>query len=166
MNRSFLDLKLATFFFSCAFVLLGVAGCLRYGGPSGVAQRVQREVGTLMSPPREHPNLVPTALPAVSNSAALDAAVLITETNATTTTLPTVSQVEESTEATHLTETDAPTATPTPWTIPATASLSGIRHAWQTWNNCGPATLSMQMSYFGNVLESSGGRLGPAHVRG
>lgn len=27
--------------------------------------------------------------------------------------------------------------------------LSGISHQWQTWNNCGPATITMDMSYFG-----------------
>jgi len=27
--------------------------------------------------------------------------------------------------------------------------LSGITHQWQTWNNCGPATITMNMSYFG-----------------
>jgi tetratricopeptide (TPR) repeat protein len=27
--------------------------------------------------------------------------------------------------------------------------LGGINHQWQTWNNCGPATITMSMSYFG-----------------
>ena len=27
--------------------------------------------------------------------------------------------------------------------------LTGFRHAYQTWNNCGPATLMMNLSYFG-----------------
>ncbi len=31
-------------------------------------------------------------------------------------------------------------------------ALSGLRHNWQTWNNCGPATLAMQLSYFGSAL--------------
>jgi tetratricopeptide (TPR) repeat protein len=26
--------------------------------------------------------------------------------------------------------------------------LSGFNHQWQTWNNCGPATVTMNMSYF------------------
>lgn len=26
--------------------------------------------------------------------------------------------------------------------------LSGFNHQWQTWNNCGPATVTMDMSYF------------------
>ena len=43
--------------------------------------------------------------------------------------------------------TAAPTPIPTP--IPASASLSGIRHEWQSFNNCGPANLSMALSYWG-----------------
>ena len=27
--------------------------------------------------------------------------------------------------------------------------LQGFRHQWQTWNNCGPATIAMAVSYFG-----------------
>lgn len=33
--------------------------------------------------------------------------------------------------------------------IPATARIYGIRHQQQTWNNCGPATITMAMSYYG-----------------
>ncbi len=39
-----------------------------------------------------------------------------------------------------------PTATPA---SPAAFRLTGLAHYWQTWNNCGPATLSMHLSYFG-----------------
>ena len=40
-----------------------------------------------------------------------------------------------------------PTVTPVP--IPAAARLEGITHQFQEWNNCGPATLAMTLSYFG-----------------
>jgi tetratricopeptide (TPR) repeat protein len=33
-----------------------------------------------------------------------------------------------------------------------TIALTGLRHEWQTWNNCGPATLSYNLSYFGSPL--------------
>jgi tetratricopeptide (TPR) repeat protein len=33
--------------------------------------------------------------------------------------------------------------------LPDSVVLSGFRHTWQTWNNCGPATISMATSYFG-----------------
>jgi hypothetical protein len=40
-----------------------------------------------------------------------------------------------------------PTVTPTP--IPEAVQLSGVRHEYQSWNNCGPATLSMVLSFWG-----------------
>ncbi len=33
--------------------------------------------------------------------------------------------------------------------IPASARLTGLRHVYQTWNNCGGANLTMAMSYYG-----------------
>ncbi len=43
-----------------------------------------------------------------------------------------------------------PTRTPTPWPLPDAVRLSGIQHQFQTWNNCGPATLAMSLSFFGD----------------
>src|SRR3954453_20356549 len=34
-------------------------------------------------------------------------------------------------------------------TIPASWNLTGIQHIYQGWNNCGPATLTMGLTYFG-----------------
>jgi tetratricopeptide (TPR) repeat protein len=33
--------------------------------------------------------------------------------------------------------------------------LSGLAHFWQTWNNCGPATLAMNLSYYGSTLDQA-----------
>ena len=33
--------------------------------------------------------------------------------------------------------------------IAPSVALGGITHMWQRWSNCGPATLAMQLSYFG-----------------
>ena len=41
------------------------------------------------------------------------------------------------------------TATPPP----RSTFRAGIQHSWQTWNNCGPATLTMNMSYYGAALD-------------
>jgi len=56
----------------------------------------------------------------------------------------------------HLAAGVRPTPTPRPVAtaarppvFPATKQLAGLTHHWQTWNNCGPATLSMNLSYFG-----------------
>ena len=46
------------------------------------------------------------------------------------------------------TSTPSPTPTPTV-TPPISLTLSGLRHEHQGWNNCGPATLAMALSYWG-----------------
>lgn len=47
------------------------------------------------------------------------------------------------------TQTPLPTLTPT--AIPDSVRLTGIIHEYEQWNNCGPATLAMQLSYWGWV---------------
>jgi tetratricopeptide (TPR) repeat protein len=51
-----------------------------------------------------------------------------------------------------------PSPTPTPTTPSVTlqpvreaVQLSNFNHQWQTWNNCGPATITMNTSYFGRA---------------
>jgi tetratricopeptide (TPR) repeat protein len=48
-----------------------------------------------------------------------------------------------------------PPVTPTPAYRSAATSveLTGFSHIWQKWNNCGPATLAMDLSYFGLLLD-------------
>jgi tetratricopeptide (TPR) repeat protein len=43
----------------------------------------------------------------------------------------------------------APTVALTP--LAEQAQLTGLTHQWQTWNNCGPATITMNMSHFGHT---------------
>lgn len=45
------------------------------------------------------------------------------------------------------TETPLPSPTPTP--LPLQAKLKGVKHEYQHWNNCGPATLAMALSFWG-----------------
>jgi len=47
------------------------------------------------------------------------------------------------------TATITPTITPSPTPIPESVQLGGITHEYQKYNNCGPATLSMALSYWG-----------------
>jgi hypothetical protein len=47
------------------------------------------------------------------------------------------------------TPTLAPTPTLTPTPLPAQATLGGILHMYQMWNNCGPANLAMALTYWG-----------------
>lgn len=48
---------------------------------------------------------------------------------------------------TTLLPTTPPTATPTP--LPGSIQLKGVRYERQGWNNCGPATLAMALSFWG-----------------
>ena len=47
--------------------------------------------------------------------------------------------------------------------LPSSARISGIVHQQQTWNNCGPATITMALSYYGWELDQAfaGARLKP-----
>ncbi len=47
-----------------------------------------------------------------------------------------------------ITPTTLPIPSPTPWPIPVSARLEGFQHKFQEWNNCGPATLAMALTYF------------------
>jgi tetratricopeptide (TPR) repeat protein len=44
--------------------------------------------------------------------------------------------------------TTTPTATPSPTAIPDQVLLTGIKHEYQQFNNCGPANLAMALSYW------------------
>ena len=56
-----------------------------------------------------------------------------------------------------------PTVTPLPPTptpllfqrAQPTVLLTGLRHEWQRWNNCGPATIAMNLSYFGSTVDQA-----------
>lgn len=67
----------------------------------------------------------------------------------TPTAVPIAGQLEAAAEVV-ATQTAVPTLAPTatPWPIPPAARLNGIQHQFQEWNNCGPATLAMTLSYF------------------
>ncbi len=54
------------------------------------------------------------------------------------------------------TPTPTATATPIPITPVAPAvALTGFTHDWQTWNNCGPTTISMNLSYYGIAVDQA-----------
>lgn len=48
----------------------------------------------------------------------------------------------------------APAAAEAP-ALPASARISGVVHQQQTWNNCGPATITMALSYYGWQLDQA-----------
>ena len=146
-----------------------VLGILRYGGPQGLILRVRAEFG--LAPTREAfvPTPLPTPLAAAptrqeptASPSATPAAIAAAATVVAPTTVGQATTVDQATA----TLTAAPSATPTATALPSptalpTASylpareavaLSGFVHEWQTWNNCGPATLAMYLSYYGSGL--------------
>ncbi|MGD2059100.1 MAG: C39 family peptidase [Anaerolineales bacterium] len=60
---------------------------------------------------------------------------------------PTATDTPELGPTPTVTITATPTLEPTP--LPEKVELKGIRHEYQKWNNCGPANLSMALSYWG-----------------
>ena len=58
---------------------------------------------------------------------------------------PTLTSVPTSTIAVTRTPFSIPTQTATP--IPDRVTLTGFRHEYQTWNNCGPATPGIALSF-------------------
>jgi hypothetical protein len=49
----------------------------------------------------------------------------------------------------------APEANPNLPALPATAKIEKVSHQWQTWNNCGPATITMAVSVFGRAQDQT-----------
>lgn len=91
-----------------------------------------------------HPETLPT--PAISP--ALTLAVVRLPSPIPPTSTPAPSLVWTPAETVVPTATPSPTPTATP-TLPPRVVLSGIRFEHQWWNNCGPATLGMALSYWG-----------------
>lgn len=124
---------------SGAVLLLGLA---RYGGPEGLWRRVDAEIAAR----RPHPQFVPTPLPAAT---AFTAAAAPAATPRPTSAPTHVSEPGPPATASPTRQPATLTPTAAPTALPAHVNLRGLTHLWQTWNNCGPATLAMNLSYFG-----------------
>ncbi len=128
-----------------ALVLLGV--CLLFA-PAIIRALPGRYAYYLPEPLQElrhnpHPEVLPTA--ALTSTSSL----ISSSTSAPTPTPTHTSTPIPSPTLTHLpppTPTPVPTATPTP---PVKIALTGLQHEHQGWNNCGPTTLAMALSYWG-----------------
>jgi tetratricopeptide (TPR) repeat protein len=108
---------------------------------------------------REHVEVLPTAQAAAADSTALlgDLQTVTQPPPATITPEPTITPVQALTTAGNENDdskslpTPLPSATPSATSIPVppSARIEGIAFQFQDWNNCGPATLAMALSYFG-----------------
>ncbi len=125
-----------------AVVLL--LGMVRYGGPEGLWRRAHTEITARLP----HPQFVPTPLPLAATAASLPATAQPTTPPPILTPTP-MSPPSPTPTAPPTSVSPTPTPTPAPTPLPAQVNLTGLTHLWQTWNNCGPATLAMNLSYFG-----------------
>jgi hypothetical protein len=140
-----------TVFFSFVGILLMV-GSMRFADPEVMLWRVQQE----MTGSNSQAQTVPTPLTSTRRPLATWTATPSPSPMAVATVTPTL--VRGLVELTAIpTFTPSLTATATSVAQPALSSvaLTGFRHEWQTWNNCGPATLSMSLSYFGSILNQA-----------
>jgi tetratricopeptide (TPR) repeat protein len=98
-----------------------------------------------------HPEYLPTPAATPAAAATIAPAALkqieLYPTPTPTQPPPTASPTPAAATATRASPTPGPTIALSP--IGSRVQLSGFNHQWQTWNNCGPATITMNMSYFG-----------------
>jgi len=98
------------------------------------------EIQYALKPP-EQAVFIPVSQPTGSPTAP----VIVIPTPTATIALPTpTSEVEQPSAPTN----SPPTATLVPTPLPDRASLDGVLHQFQMWNNCGPANLAMALSYW------------------
>jgi hypothetical protein len=112
---------------------------------------------------------LPTALPNPNAIIIPEDLLNIPVSTSTSTPVPsataTVTLIPTSTMMATLTSTTAPTVMPTDpaptvtvatsLALPSNARIYGLRGVFQTWNNCGPATITMGLSYFGWTEEQT-----------
>lgn len=100
-----------------------------------------------------HPEYLPTPVPTAVAAGLIPAAPVqaqSTEPTPTATLLPTSTPIPIATSLTEQVAVPSPSPTPSValQSVGSSVQLSGINHQWQTWNNCGPATVTMNLSYF------------------
>ncbi|MFK7804060.1 MAG: C39 family peptidase [Anaerolineae bacterium] len=160
MKKLLITLLLGVFALSFSVLSFGV---YKYGSVAGLTRRAQVEIASLRPKPTV---IVPTFVPEATVDTAAFMADLATSTPVVSpepisqaTPVPTSTEesniVSEPTLQPTAEPTLPPTAThtitPTPIYSPEEAfvNLTGYRHNWQTWNNCGPATIATYLSYLG-----------------
>jgi tetratricopeptide (TPR) repeat protein len=142
-------------------------GAGRYDGAQNFALRINAELQAR----RPHPQFAPTpwtSAPGGAGGVALALAPASPTPTPTSVSSPTrraaPTQTATRTPAAAVSPTPSATRPPSPTppqptqqvTLPPTQTqLDGLRHNWQTWNNCGPATLAMQLGYFGSRLSQA-----------
>lgn len=134
--------------FSCVLVLGGVALVLTFSLFFEQKLESLRYRVLEMVPPPPHTEFVATPLPTP-----VIAQVIAPTPTARPTNTPTRTAAAEPAASAQPIATQPPASTPTPTLaikpILAAVQLTGITHDYQRWNNCGPTTLEMYLSFFG-----------------
>lgn len=118
-------------------------------------ESVEYRIRSMLAERRPHPEFVPT--PAVTTTIDLTASIGLSLATEIPATLPAIPDSPPPTITLTIPSaslpTEVPHATPTPTVqlahVGASYSISTFKHEYQTWNNCGPATVAMNLSYYG-----------------
>lgn len=146
-----------------ALMALGVLGIIAWQTPAILRAIPSRYVARLPEPiqalgVREHVAALPTvavvvgAVDLLASAPSSDNAALDTLPPPPTFTPAPIAQTTATPEPTLtplVTPTTAPTPTAAATAAPSQARIAPVYHQFQDWNNCGPATLAMALSYFG-----------------
>ena len=130
MTKSRFILTLVILLLLLGIVLLSVPALIR-ALPGRYAYYLPQPLRELRH--RPHPDVLPTPAPTTTRAvpSAPSPSPLPTQTPSPSSTPP-------------------PTMAPSPIpTLPVSLTLTGLRHEHQGWNNCGPTTLAMALSYWG-----------------
>lgn len=152
MRRNRLFLLLALLLLGI-LLLVGLPLALRQL-PTRYAMRLPAPLQALALPEDNNPLLPTAAAPEAAADLLAGAVAPPVVTTATPPSSPTpLSLADAVTTQPAATATPTTPATPTvtPWPIPAAARMTGFTHVFQEWNNCGPATMVMALTYFGRV---------------
>ena len=132
--------------------IFAVPGLLRAIPPRYAARWLPEPLLAIASPQQEVAILPTVATPLDANSLLAEptalAAPVVERIDPTATAVAVESDNVPQPTAVPPTATPSPMPTATAVPLPAAARLEGVQHHFQDWNNCGPATLAMTLSYF------------------
>jgi hypothetical protein len=159
MYRS-INFRPALLWFSISFTFMFGLGAIVF--VASYSPAVQQKFESIhyrlleLLPPPPHTEFVPTPLPTRFVARLLDPTMVATRSATpalapTPTAEPTDVPIDTATARVTIPPTPQPTRTQTVPVKPVLASvrLTGVTHDYQRWNNCGPTTLEMDLSFFG-----------------
>jgi tetratricopeptide (TPR) repeat protein len=135
--------------FAVLVLLAGLLARWGYDNNDWVRFHVQEALAQVHALTYTQPDVVPT--PSVRSAAPTFAPTPTTAATSAPTVAATTTTQPGSTQAVQPTNTAAPTVAPTATAVPLPrhVTLTGFHHEYQGYNNCGPTTLAIDLSYWG-----------------